>query len=174
MTTGTVQIASLINNIEQVTDTLVQVLQSVEERVFNQKPGPDKWSIAQVADHIRLSNNSIAKALALKGKPVDRNPGERIIELKNIFLDFQKKYQSPDFIVPTKDIYEPELLLKALQQSIQLIRERMYEDDLDELINHPAFGNISKFEILHFVLYHTQRHLRQIKLIAETIKTGTR
>ena len=81
MITGTVQIAALINNIEQVTDTLLQLLQSIDERHFNQKPGADKWSIAQVADHIRLSNNSVAKALALKGKPVDRNPGERIDEL---------------------------------------------------------------------------------------------
>jgi sporulation protein YlmC with PRC-barrel domain len=169
MTTGTVQIATLINNIEQVSDTLVQLLQSVNERNFNQKPGHDKWSIAQVADHIRLSNNSVAKALALAGKPVDRNPGERIGELKNVFLDFQTKLQSPDFIVPSKDIYDQKLLLKDLQASIQLIRERMYEDNLDELINHPAFGDISKFEILHFVLYHTQRHLRQIKEIVATL-----
>ncbi len=169
MTTGTVQIATLINNIELVSDTLVQLLQSVNERHFNQKPGPDKWSIAQVADHIRLSNNSVAKALALKGKPLDRNPGQRISELKGVFLDFQTKLQAPDFIVPLKDIYDPNLLLKDLQASIQLIRERMYEDNLDELINHPAFGDISKFEILHFVLYHTQRHLRQIKEIVATL-----
>jgi DinB superfamily len=169
MITGTLQIATLINNIELVSDTLVQLLQSVNERHFNQKPGPDKWSISQVADHIRLSNNSVAKALALKGKPVDRNPGERIDELKSVFLDFQAKYKSPDFIIPSKDIYDPELLLKDLQASIQRIRERMYEDDLNELINHPAFGDISKFEILHFVLYHTQRHLRQIKEIAATL-----
>ena len=169
MTTGTVQIASLINNIEQVTDTLVQLLQSVDQRHFNQKPAPDKWSIAQVADHIRLSNNSIAKALALNGKPVDRNPGERISELKKIFLDFQKKYQSPEFIVPTKDIYDPELLLKELQQSIQLIRERMYEDNLDELINHPAYRDISTIEILHVVLYDTLRPLREIKESVATL-----
>ena len=86
-----------------------------------------------------------------------------------MFLDFQTKYQSPDFIVPSKNIYDPELLLKELQASMQLIRERMYEDDLDELINHPAFGDISKFEILHFVLYHTQRHVRQIKEIAAAL-----
>ena len=65
MTTGTVQIATLINNIEQVTDTLVQLLLRVDEQLLNKKPGPDKWSIAQVADHITLSNNSIAKALGL-------------------------------------------------------------------------------------------------------------
>lgn len=169
MTTGTVQIATLIHNIEQVNEMLVQLLQSVGERNFNQSPGTGKWSIAQVADHIRLSNNSVAKALALKGKPVDRNPGERVGELKKMFLDFQTKYQSPDFIVPSKNIYDPELLLKELQASMQLIRERMYEDDLDELINHPAFGDISKFEILHFVLYHTQRHVRQIKEIAAAL-----
>jgi uncharacterized damage-inducible protein DinB len=169
MTTGTVQIATLINNIEHVTDKLVQLLQSVDERHLNQKPGPDKWSIAQIADHITLSNNSIAKALALKGKPVDRNPGERVEELKSIFLDFQKKFQAPEFIVPTKEIYDAEVLLKELEASIKRIRERMYEDDLDELINHPAFGDISKFEILHFVLYHTQRHLRQINQLATNL-----
>jgi uncharacterized damage-inducible protein DinB len=163
MTTGTVQIATLIHNMERVNDLLVHFLQSVDEPHFNQSSGSGNWSIAQVAEHIRLSNNSVAKVLALKGKQVDRNPAERVNELKKMFLDFKSKYQSPDFIVPATKMYDPDFLLHDLQASMQLIRERMYEDDLDELINHPAFGDISKFEILHFVLYHTQRHLRQIK-----------
>jgi DinB superfamily len=171
MITGTIQIATLIHNIDMVNNLLVHLLQSVSPRHFNQIAGSGKWSIAQVAEHIRLSNNSIDQALALKGKPVDRNPAERVDELKKMFLDFKTSYQSPDFIVPAQKKYNRDFLLHDLKASMQRIRDRMYEDDLDELINHPAFGDISKFEILHFVLYHTQRHLRQIKMIAANFET---
>lgn len=165
MTTGTIQIATLISNYERTTSELLALLRSHDEKGINQKPDTGMWSMAQVADHIRLSNNSIAKALALKGKPLDRHAGERVNELKAIFLDFQKKFQSPDFILPTKDIYNPDQLLNELEQSIRQINNQMYEAELNELINHPAFGDISKFEIFHFVLYHTQRHLQQVKNI---------
>ncbi|NCU02771.1 MAG: DinB family protein [Chitinophagaceae bacterium] len=169
MTTGTIQIATLINNYELVTTELLNLLQSFDEKSLNHKPGPGRWSMAQVADHISLSNNSIARALLLRGQPVDRDPGERIDELKSIFLDFNERYEAPGFIVPTKDIYNPALLINEFQASVAEIMKRMYENTLDELINHPAFGNISKFEIMHFVLFHTQRHLKQVKEIIASL-----
>lgn len=169
MTTGTIQIATLINNYELVTTELLNLLRSFDEKSLNHKPGQGRWSMAQVADHIRLSNISITRALLLQGQPVDRDPAERISELKSIFLDFNQQYEAPAFIVPTKDIYNPALLLNEFQASVEEIMKRMYEDELSELINHPAFGNISKFEVLHFVLFHTQRHLKQVKGIIASL-----
>ena len=35
--------------------------------------------------------------------------------------------------------------------------------------NLPVFGEITKLELLHFVLYHTQRHIHQLKKILAAI-----
>ena len=45
------------------------------------------------------------------------------------------------------------------------MKEVSFPANLSEMINHPAFGDITKFEILHFVLYHTQRHIHQLEKI---------
>lgn len=154
---------------EQTASGLIETLQHVSDSHFNRKPSAKKWSIAQVADHIYLSNQSISKALALHGMEVDRDPAERIEELKDVFLDFTKTYESPSFIVPKKEAYNRQELMNDLLRSLQQIHRLMYNTELNVLINHPAFGDISKLEILHFVLFHTQRHLRQIKIIQEEL-----
>lgn len=171
MITSTIQIASLINQMEQTAAKLIDSLQLVCDSDFNLKPSAKKWSIAQVVDHICLSNQSIIKALVLDGMKVDRDPAERIGELKEMFLDFTKTYESPSFIVPKKAIYNRQELMDDLLHSLQQIHRLMYKTELNVLINHPAFGDISKLEILHFALFHTQRHLRQINLIHEELTT---
>ncbi len=156
---------------EQTASGLIETLEQVSDSHFNYKPSAKKWSIAQVADHIRLSNQSITKALALDGLEVNRDPAERIQELKDVFLDFTKTFESPSFIIPKNEIYNRLELMTDLLHSLQQIHRLMYKMELNILINHPAFGDISKLEILHFVLFHTQRHLRQIKLIHQELTT---
>lgn len=144
---------------------LINVLKSTAEAKFNTVAFKGSWTIAQVADHIILSNTSIAKALSLAGTPINRAPDERAGELEAIFLDFSKKYKAPDFIIPAKELYGKEELVHQLEHSFSAIIDVSDHTDLAVLINHPAFGDISKLEILYFVWFHTQRHLQQVKNI---------
>lgn len=144
---------------------LTELLKKSPEAIINTIPFEESWTIAQVADHITLSNTSIAKALSLAGTPVNRAPDERAGELEDIFLDFSKKYKAPDFILPSKELYIKDELTHQLEQSFRVIQEVSDQTDLSVLINHPAFGDISKLEILYFVWFHTQRHLQQVRNI---------
>ncbi|MBN8673606.1 MAG: DinB family protein [Chitinophagales bacterium] len=144
---------------------LVSLLKSCPENRMNNIPFEGSWTIAQVADHLFLSNTSIAKALSLEGTSINRAADERAGELEAIFLDFSKKYKAPDFIIPAKELYGKEELIHQLEHSFSTIKEVSDHTDLAVLINHPAFGDISKLEILYFVWFHTQRHLQQVKNI---------
>jgi DinB superfamily len=155
----------LLGSLEKATGDLLTLLDLFSEGAINTVPFEGSWTAAQVADHITRSNTSITKALFLNGAAINRNPGERIDELKEIFLNFNNKFKSPDFIVPTQDIYKRETVVGHLKQSIQRMKEITTSANLSEMINHPAFGDITKFEILHFVLYHTQRHIHQLEKI---------
>jgi hypothetical protein len=155
----------LMDSLEKTTGDLTTLLDLFSEKAINAVPFEGSWTAAQVADHITRSNTSIAKALHLKGTAINRNPGERIEELKEIFLNFNNKFKSPDFIVPAQDIYERETVIGHLKQSVQRMKEISTTANLSEMINHPAFGDITKFEVLHFVLYHTQRHIHQLEKI---------
>lgn len=82
-----------------------------------------------------------------------------------MFLDFTVKFQSPEFILPTKNYYQKEILLGELKKSMQNLQELAGEVNLSEEITLHPFGEITKLELLYFVLYHTQRHIHQVKNI---------
>jgi DinB superfamily len=155
----------LLASLKNVVSNLMQVLNGFDGQNINTSPFEGSWTAAQVVDHITRSNMSITKAFALKGAAINRDPGERVQELKNIFLNFNTAFQAPDFILPTQDVYEKKILIALLNRSVDKIKEVSCQADLSEMINHPAFGDITKFEILHFVLYHTQRHIHQLEKI---------
>lgn len=165
MKTGEIDTTLLFQSLDKATDEFYKLVSMVDETKFNKVPFEDGWSVAQVATHVKKSNKAIAQGLQMDGTPSNRNSEERIDELKKIFLDFSAKYQSPEFIIPENKIYQKDIVLGQLQHSIEELKRLRNHTNLDEIISLPAFGEITKLEILHFVLYHTQRHIHQLKNI---------
>lgn len=161
---------TITDSVSATAAELILFLKDTPEAAINTVPFEESWTIAQVADHITLSNISITRALSLQGAAINRVPDERTVELQDIFLDFSKKFKAPGFILPSKEVYIKEELIHQLEQSFTALREAGNETDLSVLINHPAFGDISKLEILYFVWFHTQRHLQQVKNISRHLQ----
>jgi hypothetical protein len=147
----------------------MEKLHKFNEVKINLIPFVNSWSAAQVADHLTMSNNSIAKAMLLTGTNINRDPRRRVEELKAVFLDFNTRLKSPDFILPSQGIYKREVVIKNLESSIKKLMEAGRLANLSEMINHRAFGDITKYEILYFVHFHTQRHIHQLEKIFEAV-----
>ena len=159
----------LFASLDKTASKLMGTVNEFTAQTINEIPFESSWTAGQVADHLTRSNTSIARALGLAGTKTDRDSSERIQELKDLFLNFTIKFKSPDFILPTQDVYEKEVIIAHLNHSLVKLKEISRETDLSEMIKHPAFGDITKFEILHFVLYHTQRHTRQLENILHVL-----
>ncbi|TWI80243.1 DinB family protein [Lacibacter cauensis] len=170
MFTNTIHTATLLNGLDEAHTAMQQLLSTASEDALHFKPAARSWCIAQIAEHVQLSANSVLKAMALKGNPAQRDPAEKIEELQQIFLDFDKQYKSPEFILPTKDIYIKAVLLTEFEQTYAALIQLLYRVDFEEMIDHPAFGNISKLEIAHFAWFHTERHLRQMNKCLQLYK----
>ena len=160
----------LFVSLDNTSSRLLAMISSLSETTLNIIPFKHSWTAAQLAAHVTKSNTSIAQALKMEAKPSERDPGERIHELKEMFLDFTIKFQTPDFILPTQDTYEKETLIAKLKRSNELLKEAADKVNLSGILSLPAFGEITKLELLHFVLYHTQRHLHQMKRICDALK----
>jgi hypothetical protein len=161
-----IHIACLHEQLAETTNDFIRLVEAFTEETVNAVPSGKGWTAAQVADHVTKSNLSIAKALQLNGSPANRDPAERIEELQEVFLNFQTKLQSPSFILPSADRYKKEAVLEALSDSVKKLNELAKHTDLSVMIDHPAFGDITKLEIIHFVIYHTQRHCHQLQNIS--------
>lgn len=168
-----VKLRQSIESLPQFKATTEQLLQSMEsfiEEQLNRVPFTDSWTAAQVIAHVTKSNNSIAQAMKLEGVIIERDADERIPELKKTFLDYSIKFTSPEFILPKEGFYEKEKLVTDFNRSIEHLKDASAKANLTEAIKHVAFGEITKLELLHFVLFHMQRHTRQLKNIAGIIQ----
>jgi hypothetical protein len=143
----------------------LRILSPLSEQQVNTAPFTGSWTAGQVTRHIIKSNKSIGQALSLPGNTTHRPADQRVQELKDLFLDYSIKFQSAPFITPGRDHYDKERLVADLETSVSKLREGCLHTDLDEAIHHPAFGEITKLELLFFVLFHTQRHIHQLKKI---------
>ena len=160
-----IHLADLITAFDDIASQLLEMVEPLSETSHNTVPFKNSWTAAQLTTHVTKSNSSIAQALNMEGKPAEREPGERVQELKKIFLDLSTKFQSPEFILPTQDTYEKDILVAKFKRSIERLKAAAATVNLSEIINLPIFGEITKLELLHFVLYHTQRHNHQLKNI---------
>jgi phage-related protein len=170
MTTKTLDTNETLSATADVISELTDLMLSVEEAKVNTIPYDGSWTAPQLLRHVTKSINGMTKAMHMDAKPAERNPGERIEELKKIFLNFSKKLTQPDFIMPEELIYEKQSSIEELNKSFNRFKESAVNANLNDLVVGLPLGPITKLEIIHFVLYHTQRHLHQMKKICEALK----
>lgn len=159
------QVKKLLHEIGNTVNELNALAASLQEEQLNAVPFAKSWTAAQVVTHVTKSVRAMAQAMEMPGKPAARDITARVQELKNMFLNFSVKYASPEFIVPADKHYSKVPLVEGLETALQQLSKNAENTGLFEIISLPGFGEISKTELLHFVLYHTQRHLHQLKNI---------
>jgi hypothetical protein len=163
----------LFTQVDDITFEFIQWVDAFTEEQINRIPHSGSWTAAQVADHVRKSNNGIAQALQMQGVEGERIPDARVKELKSAFLDFSIKFKSPEFILPGQSIYNKNELIERLKNSVDRIKQERENANLGEIIHLTALGTISKLELLHFVIVHSKRHINQLKNIYKKIKNET-
>ncbi|MEP7277736.1 MAG: DinB family protein [Bacteroidota bacterium] len=161
----------VLDAIKEASTRLLDALLPLTETQLNTIPFEDSWTAAQLADHITKSNKAMEQAMEMEGKPTHRDPAARAAELRNTFLDFSIRFKSPEFILPTQRQYEKAPLIGALQKSNTRLQEVVPTINAAGMINLPAFGEITKLELLYFGLYHTQRHIRQLTGMLPHVKS---
>jgi hypothetical protein len=109
----------------------------------------------------------------LKQQNPPRPPDQKVEEVRNLFLDFNIKMKSPEFIIPSNAPIDKERLLSSLGDRIEQINEVIQKKDLTEICEGfaiPEYGEFTRLEWLYFVLFHTQRHIHQLKDIVQKVK----
>lgn len=162
--------------IEKTTNELIELISSTNAELFNGIPFEGSWTVAQVGEHLLKSYGLIE---ALENGPVkqtERLPGKEIDHVRKIFLDFNAKYKSAETLLPTNGPIEREKLLNGLQKRILQIKEVIQTKDLAETcigIPFKGIGELTRMEWLHVILFHTQRHIHQIKNILTSLEPIT-
>jgi len=163
----------IINQLEAALGETLQLLSSFNEKEMNTIPFEGSWTAAQVCQHLYKSEDGMDQLLYAPTEQTDRNPEEKAVWLKEIFLNFDTKMKSPDFILPEDKHYDKADLEEPLKATKDKMVEAAHNVNLAEIAplpdGHPLKGN-TKLEMLHFITYHTMRHNHQLKNIREKLQ----
>jgi len=148
---------------------VVGFIRALDDEKLNTVPYKGSWTPAQLVRHLLKSVSGIGPLIDQPLKPAERDPSERILQLKQNFLDITKTMQSPEFIAPEKMHYNKGSLISEFEAALSPLT-KLKDVNLNELITGLPLGPITKLEIVHFIFYHLQRHLIQMKRITEALK----
>ena len=162
--------------IKRTTNELIRLISATNEEQFNGIPFEGSWCVAQVGDHL-LKSYGLVEALNRAAEKTERLPDKEIEKVKKVFLDFEAKYKSAENILPTNEPIEKERLLKALQKRIGEIIEVIQTKELTVTcvgLPFKGIGELTRLEWVYVILFHTQRHIHQMKNILKSLQSDVK
>lgn len=146
------------------------VISSISDDNFNVVPFKDSWTAAQVAEHIlKATGNGVIYG---NTKPTERDPDEKKTETAKLFLNMDIKMKAPDFILPSDKKHTKPALLSTLNNNFSKLIDAAKTLDLSLTCTDfviPGFGEFTRSEFIWFFIFHTQRHIYQLKNIAKVL-----
>ena len=163
--------------LEYLEDTRAKFLTSIHgltEAQWRFKAGPDRWSIAEVAEHIALSESLIlgmVEGQVLKAPA--KKPGEGISDKQLMagIVDRSQKAQAPEVLKPVNKWPSRDALVKdfnAARDKTIAWTKTTTEDLRAHAAPHPAFGPLDAHQWILLLAGHSARHTLQI----EEVKTA--
>lgn len=161
------EIAPYLSELDKNTGDVLQMLKDCSEEQFEKKEGSG-WSILETLEHIVVTERLIYRLVTAPAKRFGDAPGLVGPEkLKHSMVDLRdRKIEAPDLLLPKGEIKSEaafiEQFLKERGQLVQALEDGKIVFD-NAIIKHPHIGDMTKSDWLHFLIYHTERHLLQIK-----------
>jgi len=166
---------SLLKHLQQTRQAFLDSISELSDAQWTFKVGPDRWSIAEVAEHIAVSETTILQIVTdqiIKGPPVPRSANSVSDEkLLAGLLDRTSRFQAPEMLKPT----ERWATRDALTKDFLAAREKTatyVKTSTDDLHGHggphPVFGMLEGYQWVLLLSGHSARHTAQI----EEVKTS--
>jgi uncharacterized damage-inducible protein DinB len=161
-----------LKSLQTTHDKFLQSIAGLSEKQWTFKPGPDRWSIAEVSEHITVSESALLGLVQkqLMGSPAAPEKREQVKGKDEMILqkipDRSHKAQAPEFLRPTGRWPTEADLTKAFEESRKVTMDyvRTTNDDLrDHFFDHPVFGTLDGYQWLLLLSAHSERHTAQIE-----------
>ena len=161
-----------LKNLQTTHDAFLQAISGLSEKQWRSKPAPDRWSVAEVSEHIALSETMIfgflqGKIMAGPATPEKRAEvkvtDEQILEK---VPDRSHKAQAPEFLKPTGKWANRDEVTKAFEDARKATMEyvKTTQDDLrDHFGPHPVLGLLDGYQWILLTSAHSERHTKQIE-----------
>jgi hypothetical protein len=155
----------------------VNAVSSLSDEQWKWKPAPNRWSVAEVSEHILLAEGmlfaKVQEALASPPNPdwEKKTAGKTEFILK-VMAPRMGKAQAPEEIQPRGNLTRAEIMsrfaevrantMQFAQQTQIALKEHTAEHPF------PVFGTLNAYQWLIYIPLHNMRHDKQIEEVKST------
>ncbi len=162
------KVIKLLNDSEK---EFFAAIENLNEAQWKYKPAPDRWSVAEVAEHIILAEGllfaSVEKALAAPPNPQWQTKTAGKTEfLERVMVSRDRRAQAPEQIQPQGKWTRAETLSRFKEVRAQTLK---FTEQTDlplkaHTLDHPfpVFGTLNAYQWLIYIPLHHLRHNQQI------------
>jgi len=161
-----------LTEINKTFEEFMLILSSFYDEQINKIPFEGSWTPGQVTQHIVMSVSGFADLMNGPDKKTERQPDAHVGNIREAFLNFDIKMQSPDFIIPPVKNYDKAELLLTLDQLKTQLNHIIPVKDMNKTCTGfelPMLGYLTRTELANFIEVHTKRHVYQLKNIYNKI-----
>ena len=163
---------AIVREIDISTNNLLSLIKKFSDEQFNRIPFAGSWTAAQVMDHLLKAETWLLSLLTGQTISTDREPDEKVHIIRSVFLDFAHKLQSPPFIIPAQEPWQPAVMYEAFNSNRAVLRTQVLTLNLTETCTGfelPELGYLTREEWYCFAYCHASRHTYQLANIYQAI-----
>ncbi len=168
--------AKMLHRFEENATHLLGAVMGLTEAQWNFKSAQDRWSIAEVMEHIVLNEEWTFGLMTQDLTERDVSDDERQkaeqgeAQLEATFRDRSRTFQAPEAIVPTGRWLGGDPVIEAFGMHRRHWREFIEQADFDlrsRVASHPILGPADVHLWAVAIVEHGNRHLAQIREVME-------
>ena len=166
---------ALGKHLDQTRQAFLASIAGLSDAQWTFKAAPDRWSIAEVAEHIAVSETTIRELVTgqvMKGPAVPRNADPLADHaMVTLLLDRSNRFQAPEMLKPTNRWASRDALVKefvAARDKTAAYVKTTTDELRTHAAPHPVFKMLDGYQWLLLLSGHAARHTAQI----EEVKTA--
>jgi hypothetical protein len=159
----------LVQELERTSAKFLKSVQGLSEAQWNYKAAPERWSIAQCAEHIAAAEPFIRGAIV---KSMEAPASEEMLKqgvqkdeaVSKFIVDRSTKFKAPEPLVPSDRFHSPAAAVESFKKErAETIKLAAGDADMrNHALQHPGFGPLDAYGWMLFLSGHSERHTLQI------------
>jgi hypothetical protein len=172
----------LLNHLEVNRAALHEAVDAVPSSLRETRPAADRWSVAEVLEHLGRVEDQLTRLLAAKLAEArltgalgpERESGPIANSHADLLLDRRRRITAGDRVLPRGELDAASAIATLDKTRAKLLHLVLAHDGLSlgaVSHPHPAFGMLDGYQWFAFIGTHEARHAAQIREIGEALVT---
>jgi hypothetical protein len=158
-----------LSHLETTRQGVIDATKGLSSAQWNFKPTPDRWSVAQVTEHIAAAEDYLRGMVTEKVMTAPPRPaGEDAAAIDEMVMkmipDRSTKRQAPEPLVPSNRFGSPEGSLNHFLEARTTTEDFLKKtpDLREHAVDSPLGKKLDAYEWILFISAHSERHTKQI------------